>query len=85
MGLFDRLDELTEIENRFENEYRRTGVQTPRGRREASPATRQRADRLWSDHERVHEERGREIGRLLKDGHTVDELRTHVNRTDRYR
>ena len=81
-----RLTELTIIKNDFEDELRRQGAPlTPRQDREAPAATLKRIEQLNADRSLVIDERGQEIGRLLKAGHTAQELSGHLDRTDRYR
>jgi hypothetical protein len=82
----DRLTELTIIKNDFEDELRRQGAPlTPRQEREAPAATLKRIGQLNADLSLVVDERGEEVGRLLKAGHAGQELSGHLDRTDRYR
>jgi hypothetical protein len=86
MGLLDRLTELTRIKNDFDDELRRQGApRTPREEREASPAVLRRTGQLAADRGSVMDARAGEIDRLLKAGHTQQELSAHLDRTDRHR
>jgi hypothetical protein len=85
VGLFDRLNELTRVRNDFEDEIDRQGVKTPRERRNAPAAKARHVDQLNEDRRRVNDARSDEIGRLLKAGHTREEISIHLDLTDRNR
>ena len=70
---FARLDELTRIQNDFEDEMVR--------HRNGSD----RRNKLNDDHRRVNNARGGQIGELLNSGHSEAELRAHLDATDRNR
>jgi hypothetical protein len=70
---FARLDELTRIQNDFEDEMVR--------HRNGSD----RRNKLSDDHKRVNNTRGDQIGELLNSGHSEAELRAHLDATDRNR
>jgi hypothetical protein len=84
-GRFARLTELTGIINDFNSTWAKEseGARTPKQRRAASPAELKRIDQLNADHNRVMEERGREIGRLLKSGVPESDIRTYLDTIER--
>ena len=82
---FARLVELTSIINDFNAAWAKEslGARTPKQRRAAPPAKLQRIDQLNADHDRVMEERGQEVGRLLTAGVPESDIRACIDSTER--
>ncbi|GII59399.1 hypothetical protein Pth03_77880 [Planotetraspora thailandica] len=69
---FKRLDELTAIKNDFDREL-------------LDALNKGRRGKLSEDHKRVDDARHSEIVKLMKEGHSPEELSRRLDDTDRYR